>query len=290
MIFRNFPSAFTIVAMLLFAPTSWGADEQQIQRAIARGLEHLKDRQDPVAGTWPSYETFAGPAKTGATALAGVTMLECGVPSDDPVVKKAASAVRQASVSLTQTYELSTAILFLDRLGDPRDVSLIQSMAVRLLGGQTSTGGWSYECPPPGRQEVARLTAHLRKPDEGAKPIAKVLTGGRDRRTLPPEIQAQLRVVNAGGFGQTWSDNSNTKFATLALWVARRHGIPVEQSASNGRSPVSHEPEPGRRLGLRARQRRCKAAEIPGTRIAWVSRVDDLCGFARARYRPRGCK
>ena len=141
MISRHLPSALTMAAMLLVAPASWGADEQQIQRAIQRGLEHLKDRQDPVAGTWPSYETFAGPAKMGATALAGVTLLECGVPSDDPVVKKAASAVRQASVSLTQTYELSTAILFLDRLGDPADVRS-DSVHGRPTPGRTNLDGW----------------------------------------------------------------------------------------------------------------------------------------------------
>ena len=163
--------------MLLVAPASWGADEQQIQRAIARGLDASQRQTRSGSGDLAFLRNLCGASQDGATALAGVTLLECGVPSDDPVVKKAASAVRQASVSLIQTYELSTAILFLDRLGDPGDVGLIQSMAVRLLGGQTSTGGWSYDCPPPSRSEVAQeLTAHLRKPGE-AKPIAKVLPG-----------------------------------------------------------------------------------------------------------------
>jgi hypothetical protein len=223
----SFASALS--AILLLTPGAKAADQEKIQQAITRGLEHLKSQQDKGTGTWPFYETFVGPAKTGATALAGVTLLECGVPSGDPVVQKAADAVRRAAVHLTQTYELSTAILFLDRLGDPGDVALIQSMGVRLLGGQNASGGWSYECPSPSRQEVVRLTAQLGKPEEREKPSSSSPSVSRNRPALPPEIQGQLRAINPGT-RQLWSDNSNTKFATLALWVARRHGIPVEKA------------------------------------------------------------
>jgi hypothetical protein len=225
----RYSCASALSAVLLLTPGANAADQEKIQQAITRGLEHLKSQQDKGTGTWPFYETFVGPAKTGATALAGVTLLECGVPARDPVVQKAADAVRRAAVHLTQTYELSTTILFLDRLGDPGDVALIQSMGVRLLGGQNASGGWSYECPSPGRQEVARLTAQLGKPEERARPSTSSPSVSRNRPALPPEIQGQLRAINPGA-RQLWSDNSNTKFATLALWVARRHGIPVEKA------------------------------------------------------------
>jgi hypothetical protein len=229
MAFGKYSTFSAVSAVLLLTPCAKTADQEKIQQAIARGLEHLKSQQDKGTGTWPFYETFVGPAKTGATALAGVTLLECGVPPGDPVVQKAADAVRRAAVQLTQTYELSTAILFLDRLGDPGDVALIQSMGVRLLGGQNASGGWSYECPSPSRQEVVRLTAQLGKPEERAKPSSSSPSISRNRPALPPEIHAQLRAVNPGA-RQLWSDNSNTKFATLALWVSRRHGIPVEKA------------------------------------------------------------
>jgi hypothetical protein len=207
------------------------ADEVKIQQAMQRGLDFLKSQQDPASGTWPFFEPRVGAAKTGATALAGVTLLECGVPADDPAVQKAAEAVRQASITLTQTYGLSTSILFLDRLGDPGDIALIQSMAVRLLAGQNSSGGWSYDCPPISRQEVVRLTAQLRKPDDPTKPRATPQSSSRDRRGVPPEIERQLSSVRVPGTGrQPFSDNSNTKFATLALWVARRHRMPVEKA------------------------------------------------------------
>jgi len=43
-------------------------------------------------------------------------------------------------------------------------------------------------------------------------------------------MQQQLAALNrmAGSVQELSSDNSNTQFATLALWVARRYGLPVE--------------------------------------------------------------
>jgi len=57
----------------------------------------------------------------GPTALAGLTMLECGVNKEDPAVKRALAYVREAAAGGTgtpgadQTYDISLAILFLDR-------------------------------------------------------------------------------------------------------------------------------------------------------------------------------
>ena len=241
---RRCPCASALSAVLLLAPGVNAADQDKIQQAIARGLAHLKNQQAKGAGTWSLVEVASepamrglqngpliGPVKFGATSLAGVTLLECGVAGDDPALQKAANAVRQASIGLTQTYELSTAILFLDRLGDPDDAIFIQSMGVRLLGGQTASGGWSYTCPPPSRQEIIRLRTQLRKSSERARSAPNSGTGTRDRRKLPSEIQRQLDQINPLGVdARVGSDNSNTKFATLALWVARRHGIPVESA------------------------------------------------------------
>src|SRR5205823_1118942 len=54
---------------------------------------------------------------------------------------------RQSALTLDTTYELSLAILFLDRLGESVDRPLIQAFALRLIAGQCPTGGWSYKCP-----------------------------------------------------------------------------------------------------------------------------------------------
>src|SRR5262249_27000992 len=85
--------------------------------------------------------------RVGMAALPGLTLLECGAPANDPVVRRAAEYVRAAAPDLSHTYSISLAILFLDRLGDPADRPLIQTLALRLVAGQTSCGGWTYHCP-----------------------------------------------------------------------------------------------------------------------------------------------
>jgi hypothetical protein len=215
--------------------------KEDIDKAVERGVDALRQMQTGN-GTWTHNEI-------GATALAGLTLLECGVKPDDKAVQKAAGAVREAGVKLTHTYSLSLSILFLDRLGDPEDIPLIESMTVRLLAGQTASGGWSYHCPDVSPAEVKRLTDHLRQRNElvGRRELPKEgrVTPKDDkdgkektepRRTakdLPKEIQDQLALINRqrpgpGGEGHDGSDNSNTQFASLALWVAHRYGLPVE--------------------------------------------------------------
>jgi hypothetical protein len=218
--------AFSLV-VLLTAPVS-AADERAIEKAIDRGVAFLRQLQQPD-GTWPRHEI-------GATALASLTLLECGVPTNDPAVQRAAAVLRQASVQLTHTYSLSLAIIFFDLLGDPADEPLIEAMTVRLLGGQTSAGGWSYECPGSPETETRRLTNLVQQRNElTARPDATRAGDEGMRRAREPskEIQQQLGLLNRqlpreGPPG----DNSNTQFATLALWVARRHGMPVDRAVA----------------------------------------------------------
>jgi hypothetical protein len=103
----------------------------RVNRAIDRGLAHLRrDWCQPKA-----YQNYLG--------LLGLTLLECGVPRDDPAVRRIADLVR-GQRDLDRTYEVSLAILFLDRLGDPKDREIIQELAQRLLGGQSTSGSWGY--------------------------------------------------------------------------------------------------------------------------------------------------
>src|SRR5207249_1683216 len=108
--------------------------------------------------------------------------------ADDPAVQRAAQAVRQVSIGLTHTYSIALAILFLDRLGDPGDVALIESLTVRLLAGQTAAGGWNYDCPPPLEPEVRRLAAHLRQRKElvGRARAPEAAPGKRTVKDLSP--------------------------------------------------------------------------------------------------------
>lgn len=202
--------------------------EKRVNEAIDRGVKHLREIQQPD-GRWVYYD---GAKRIGATALAGWTLLECDVPPTDNAIQKAAKYVREQSVTETQTYSISLAILFLHKLGDERDIPLIEALAVRLLAGQTSTGGWSYFCP--GSTDQARLASYVKDFPEGNVPqMARQENAVIEPRELTPEIAKQVqtllrRPVSAipGGMG----DNSNSQFAMLALWVAGKYGVPIESA------------------------------------------------------------
>jgi hypothetical protein len=190
---RRASRALALLILLLAAAPGRAVDQAAIDKAIERGVAALRQMQ-ARDGTWPFNEI-------GATALAGLS------------------------------------ILFLDRLGDPADVPLIESLTVRLLAGQNGQGAWGYNCPPIGEAEVARLTRLIRQRNElkGTRELPK----GQKRATkdLPREIQQQLALVQRlgprAGAGQdmmTRGDNSNTQFATLALWAAARHGAPTDKA------------------------------------------------------------
>jgi hypothetical protein len=210
------------------------AAEKKIKQAVDRGVDFLKGVQRDN-GMW-DYADRDAQAEVGATALAAMTLLECGVPADDPAVERAAAAIRQASIALTHTYSISLAIMFLDRLGDANDELLIQSLAVRLLGGQNEQGGWTYQCPSLDEKEQRSLSNLRPQRNELVGRLDRPRAGtisGNPTQELPKEIRDQLARLNnrlALGAGRHPADNSNTQFAALGLWVARRHGIPVERA------------------------------------------------------------
>jgi WD40 repeat protein len=226
-------------------------ERERILKAIERGLAYMRKNQG-ANGVWP------GGYPIGLAALPGLTLLECGVPPSDPQIQKAAAYVRSAIARFDRTYELSLAILFLDRLGDPMDEALIQSLALRLIGGQTSAGGWYYTCPVYSPDDERKLLAALnalrprsnddlfvpgpdgKKPDwfpQGMdlpiSPSAPV-----DVKKLVASLPANLQKVPALDIpvpGKPFptsdlSDNSNTQFAALGLWAAGRHGVPNERA------------------------------------------------------------
>src|SRR5205814_6830000 len=74
-----------------------------------------------------------------------------------------------------------------------------------------ATPAWPPAMPPPGRPRMA-------KPGLRGPPI--------DPNTLPV---MQFQPGN-GLQGQRGGDNSNTQFAIMAVWVARKHGLPVDRT------------------------------------------------------------
>jgi hypothetical protein len=232
-----------IVAALVSAPPARAArgvtpeEQEKINRALARGVDALKQLQEPD-GTWARSGEYH---KLGYAALPGLTLLECGVPAGDPVISRAAQAVRLLAPKVNDTYDLSLALLFLDRLRDGRDKELIQTLATRLIAGQTVTGGWGYRCPRLTKKEKKEIIQALAKLDPS--PNAQKPGESRPRvqdvvpakwRTLPVFLEGKQSLVDPLGKGRAplgaTTDNSNTQFAMLALWAAGRHQISIKRS------------------------------------------------------------
>jgi len=228
-----------VIILAIAGSPSEGVEQKDIDKAIDAGVNALR-RLQARDGTWPAYSKemgamprFGAPRMSqtsiGATALAGLTLLECGAKPDDNDVLLAADALRQGCLKLTHNYSISLAILFFDRLGDPNDIPLIESLTIRLLAGQSTTGGWNYYSPPVPDAEVRRLQGRQapRKNEVDRTQSPRASGVKRMPKDLPQEVQQQLTLLQrTGGTSiEMGSDNSNTQFATLALWVARRYGF-----------------------------------------------------------------
>jgi hypothetical protein len=197
------------------------AEQRRIDDAIVRGVWFLKEntfKAPNVPGkTWGNAlpEQRVTDVTVGFASLPALTLLECGIPAADPLVVQAAAHVRQQVVKLGNVYDgyqRALAILFLDRLGDPEDEELIQYLALCLVAAQHSTeGAWSYGSPKLDRTMTAQLVKLLADPKT-------------------PLDEWRKTALKGGTYNVPTWDNSNTQFAILALWVARRHGIAVDRT------------------------------------------------------------
>src|SRR5207247_374257 len=136
--------------------------QTRMKDAVDRGVQYLKLHSK--TGQWGG-DVHQAP---GLAALVGWTLLETGARPTDAEVKKVAEFVRSRSLDVTYTYSVSLAVLFLDRLGDPRDQPLIESLGARLLGGITNYAGWFYHCPAHSPQERTWVEARLKKAAQAA--------------------------------------------------------------------------------------------------------------------------
>jgi hypothetical protein len=222
--------ALAVLAALVLAPTAPAQVDakvdaklqEKINHAIDGGVTFLK-RNQRKDGAWPfgRQQQYDG----GSTALSGWALLEAGVPANDPAVEHAAAYIRRMAVTETKNYCISLYILFFDKLGDPEDVPLIESLALRLVQSQNAQGGWSYDSSEVPQAEQTRLSNLVANHRGGGKRPALPRTFNQ----LDPAIQSQLgqRRGNGGAGSAMGGDNSNTQFAMVALWVARQYGIPA---------------------------------------------------------------
>jgi hypothetical protein len=187
--------AFAILLGLL-SQAARAADQQAVDQAIKRGVAYLKRSGSGGAWTCQSHDL-------GATALAGLTLLECDLPPVDPVLQRVTTYLRNNARAEMATYDQALAILYFDRLGKPEDEPVLRLLTARLIQGQNTLGGWSYACPV----EAAG--------SPGAPAVG---------------LLSNLSPPRPGLLNSTCGDNSNTQFATLALWVSRRHQLPADQA------------------------------------------------------------
>jgi hypothetical protein len=218
------PLVRAAVVLLIAAPAAPAATPEQIDTAITKGVAALKARFKNGAGGGAANGAEYG---IGPTALAGIALLEAKTPAGDPAVAAIAAAVREQAYKERKTYQLALSLLFLDRLESPADVPLIQTLGVRLLAGQTTSGGWTYDCVDavPAADEQ-RLRAGLKS--------TELVAGKEGPRGGAPKLHPLVQEY----FAALWNartasraaggDNSNTQFAVLAVWAARKHGVPVD--------------------------------------------------------------
>jgi hypothetical protein len=205
-------------------PSARAATPKQIDNAIQRGMEFLRSKYKG-GGEFNRGDATHDMEGVGAGALAGLALLEGGAAPNDPAVVNIATHVRKASFTQNHTYQVGVLIMFLDRLGDPADVPIIQMLAVRLLVGQNKRGGWTYDaCAEIPAAEVQRLQAAFQ-----SQPLN--LAPGQQARQLHPEVARHAQVLAASrDVNNLAQDNSNTQFGLLALWIARKHGVPAEEA------------------------------------------------------------
>jgi hypothetical protein len=211
-------------------------DEQQVvNNAIDRGVAYLK-RTQQKNGTWAqAHVTVHGKHPAGYATLPALTLLECGVPASDPMIQKAAQFLRSKAAKLDATYELSLAVLLLDRIGDPKDQALIQTFALRLMAGQSATGGWGYKCPLLSGAAQKELLTALRHLDPSPEDMPAAV---REIGKKPGDLTPLAKVPGAGPL-----EKIATPAGAPSLTGSSHRGSPGESSSLSGGS-LDESPSP----------------------------------------------
>ena len=229
---RRIACASSLLLPLFFSNTVVAEDDPRL-KAIDQGVQYLKEVHKEK-----KENDGGGNHRVGSAALCGLALLESGVPAADPVIANITTYIRENAIRQSKVYDVSLVIMFLDRLGDTADKPAIQFLAIRLMSAQSREGHWSYDCTfEIGEADLKRVQKVLYDDNRLQSPMAK---DGPNRKNdtglaLHPEavrlIRAVESAVRSGAYdaGST-GDHSNTQFATLALWMARKHGVPCNDS------------------------------------------------------------
>lgn len=138
-----------------------------IQKAIQKGVEWLKSKQEANGSYVDRGGSFAREFPTGSTALCAMALLHSGVKSDDPVIAKAFQYMK--AQPFKSVYDVSTVVMAfetkylpLEKMEDvqsfteeeaekavqaaihPEDKAYVEKCAKWLLSHQTKYGTWGY--------------------------------------------------------------------------------------------------------------------------------------------------
>ena len=114
----------------------------QVRSAIEKGINYLKDRQNPD-GTWREWPGEPG----GMTSLVTLALLNAGVPPTDPAIEKALAALRKVPPGATYAVSLQTMVFC---RATPKEDRLLIARNAQWLERHQSTssgpmhGAWSY--------------------------------------------------------------------------------------------------------------------------------------------------
>ncbi len=229
-----------LLGIYLTATSHVGAgDEKKIKEAVDKAIQYLNSHYSAVSSAPIAVvPTAPGTIDDGPIALSGIALLEAKMPLDDPAILDIARITRSSAIDQKRTYHLALELIFLDKLGQESDILLIQSIAARLILGQTSAGGWTYVCPELEASLKQRLKNDSIRPAAKGSDTPEIGTDVNRRPQIDPDIEQMLKRSPAGSQPNRREsdgdsrpdDNSNTQFALIALWSARRHGMPVENS------------------------------------------------------------
>jgi hypothetical protein len=217
------------------APVPQGAtDKLQKDVAAARekAIKYLKAQQNKQ-GNWEGLVlTFLADMEGGATALVALSMLEAGVPADDPAVKKALDYLEKLPPKKTYVVSLQTQVLakadrhkYADKI--QANAGWLAGTVIRNPAGQLQ--GWSY----PGNSVGDNSNTHFAvyglhaAASAGAKVDPKLWTEIRDY---------YVRTRKDGGwpyhngFGDAVVSRSMTSAALVGLELMIRHEMANEAS------------------------------------------------------------
>lgn len=135
---REVAVGIACIFFFLIVPSALEASNVRVKAAIKRGAAFVQGLQ-LQDGSWNSRGH-----ELGETALSGLALLAAGYKKTSQPVVAAARKVRELSQSSLQTYDISLAVMFLDRVGARNDVAVIRTLGKKLAGGQAANGSWTY--------------------------------------------------------------------------------------------------------------------------------------------------